>query len=52
MVVVSEAAGKLSFGTHGSTSGKYTLVTDSGSYQVEPEWVEGELRLQFQWCSK
>ena len=42
VVVVSEAAGKLSFGklTHGKTSGKYTLVTDSGSYQVEPEWIE------------
>jgi hypothetical protein len=44
-VVASEAAGKLSFGkqgkiTHGSTSGMHTCVTDSGSYQVEPEWTE------------
>ena len=44
-VVVSEAAGRLSFGkqgkiTYGSTSGMYTCVTDSGSHQVEPEWVE------------
>ena len=44
-MVVSEAAGRLSFGkhgklTHGSTPALYICVTDSGAYQVEPEWVE------------
>ena len=44
-MIVSEAAGKLSFGKHGkltygSTSGMYTCATDSGAYHVEPEWVE------------
>ena len=45
VVIVSEAAGRLSFGkhgklTHGSTPATYICVTDSGAYQVEPEWVE------------
>ena len=45
VVVVSEAAGRLSFDkhcklTHGSTPALYICVTDSGAYQVELEWVE------------
>ena len=45
-IVVSEAAGKLSFGkqgrtTHGSTSGMYTCVTDFGG------WSSRALRLHF-----
>ena len=47
-IVVSEAAGKLSFGkqgrtTHGSTSGMYTCVTDFGG------WSSRALRLHFWW---
>ncbi|CAK9011826.1 unnamed protein product [Durusdinium trenchii] len=46
VVVISEAAGKTSFGKVGnlmsfsSSSGAYTLLSDTGAYQVMPEWLE------------
>ena len=40
VVIVSEAAGRLSFGKHGKLTHGSTPATYSGAYQVEPEWVE------------
>ena len=45
-VVISKAAGKINFGKVGnlmsfsSSSGAYTLMSDTGAYQVMPEWLD------------
>ena len=46
--MTSEAAGKINFGKVGnlmsfsSSSGAYTLMSDTGAYQVMPEWLESK----------